>query len=148
VAVLEGYQYPVCGVVKVRGFFGSPVDAELSHITLAMSDDTRCTVRVMCAASDLIHEELIAPADVIDSVNDRYNQYLTTEVRSDCVLCDDGKESDVTRHRNKTDEVVDHNVPIIDDNATSSPNSDDESFLDAESVENKLIDHSVASVSD
>jgi hypothetical protein len=107
--VLEGYQYPVCGVVKVRGLFGSPVDAELSQITLAMSEDTRCTVRVMCAVSGLIHEELIVPADVIDSLNDRYNQYLTTEVRSDCVLCDDGKESDVTRHRHKTDEVVGYN---------------------------------------
>jgi hypothetical protein len=155
--VLDGYQYPVCGVVKVRGLFGSPVDAELSHITLAMSDDTRCAVRVMCAVSDLIHEELIVPADVVDSLNDRYNQYLSTEVRSDCASlshfsenasCDNGTENDVARPCNKTDEVVVHNSPIIDDNATTSPNSDDESFLDVESVENNLIDHSVASVSD
>jgi hypothetical protein len=39
-------------------------------------------------------------------------------------------------------------LSISDDDAKRSPNSDDESFLDVESVENNLIDHSVASISD
>ncbi len=149
--VLEGYQYPVCGVLKIRGLFGSPVDAELSQITLALSDDTRCTVRVMCAVSDLIHEELIVLAEVIESLNDRYNHYLTAEVQSDCgktISCDDDKDDSVTLHCGKTDVAVDKNLPIIANNSTSSQNSDDGSILDVESVENNLIDHSIASVSD
>jgi hypothetical protein len=40
-------------------------------------DDEQCTVRVMCAVSDVIHEGLIVPANVLDHLNDHCTRYVT-----------------------------------------------------------------------
>jgi hypothetical protein len=69
--LLGWYLYSMCGVAKIRGFFGSPVDAELSYLTLSLAEDNRCSLRVLCAVSDVIHENLIVLADVIERLHDQ-----------------------------------------------------------------------------
>jgi hypothetical protein len=145
--VLNGSAYIVCDTIQIRCLFGSPVSAQLTCLTLSLKDDERCTQRVMCAVSDLIHEDLIVPANVLDSLNNQYNRYITF-CSSSGAICNDNSEcnkltASIDNHPSSCDRMVaDRDVSATNSCGTSDVND----FLDMDQVANALIDPGLTSV--
>jgi hypothetical protein len=140
--VLRGHAYPICGSVKIRGLLGAPATAELTYLTVRLAEKPECSVRIMCAVSSDVYEELILPAAVVARLNDQYNKNLTddsTWVEAVVATADaDGGSEHASKGRSKVEDVGDDS-----DVPTADHGSD---FLDVEQVDDSSIDPSVATV--
>jgi hypothetical protein len=138
--VLEGHAFPACGSVKIRGLLGASVAADLTYLSIALADCTNCSLRLLCAVSDDVYEDLIIPAAVVTRLNDQFNELLgkahpagescsTDAVVGNAAVAADASGSTVAR-------------------SVAEPDILDSNFLDVDQVDGAAIDPSVATVAE
>jgi hypothetical protein len=138
--VLEGHAFPACGSVKIRGLLGAPVAADLTYLTIALADCTNCSLRLLCAVSDDVYEDLIIPAAVVTRLNDQFNDLLSKanpvgeSCSTDAVAGNAAVAADASGS--------------IDARSVAEPDISDSNFLDVDQVDGAAIDPSVATVAE
>lgn len=98
--VLNGYTYPACGTVQIRGLLGNADTADLTYLSLSLPECPDVTLRIMCAVSDNVQEDMILPSAVVTRMNDRFNIKIaaidtvvkTVEPLSSVGSCDNDKD--------------------------------------------------------
>jgi hypothetical protein len=110
--LVGSYEYPVCGQVKLRGIVGSPVIADLTHLTLQLADDPLCNVKALCAVSDMVNEDFIVTRDVVQQLHHQFNCRLLSQTKT--MQSVDGISSDETALK------TDSNIKSCDVNTTNS----------------------------
>jgi hypothetical protein len=141
--ILDGYDYPLCGSVKIRRLFGSPTNADLTYLTVKLADNPKCAVRVLCAVCEGICEDVILPAAVVSRLNDQFNDYLARESPYN----DYSEQSAMVAEVTSEGACTSGQPEDLPSNVNSSESGDVvDAFLDVDSVSDAVIDPGVATV--
>ena len=69
--------------MKLRGIFGSPIQADLIRLHLKLTDRTGHFVSVLCAVCDNLYEDLILTVDVVNRLHECAGEGVTHNVAKD-----------------------------------------------------------------
>ena len=79
--------------MKLRGIFGSPIQADLIRLHLKLTDRTGHFVSVLCAVCDNLYEDLILTVDVVNRLHECAGDDVTHDVANDFAITSDACEN-------------------------------------------------------
>ena len=132
--LFDNSEFHRCGKICIRGLIGNSVQADLTYITVSLPECDRCCLRVLCAVSDCVNEDILMPSDVLGRLYDQHNHCVAS-----CNTATVGNSDDVTTSNDNDTDSDDGN-----DNAPGQDQTSD--VLDVDNVDSKQSDLGMSTV--
>jgi len=166
-SMLNDWELPVVGRIKLRGIVGSPVSADLVKLNVTLADSKRDGdeyVSIICAVCSEANDDLVLTGKVVDNLFKLQSQVTSVnidllsendndednddhddsdhELRTATDMLSENREADVCRNANMSNDNVsfDNNVNIVNGATDTRGTSRAQCSADAETLRQEQLD--------